>query len=56
MTVVQYLLPLQDGRALDVRAAAPPGQFNTMAPQMKQSLQTLRLLAPQAAAAAAAAR
>jgi hypothetical protein len=45
MTAVHYLLPLQDGRALEVRVAATPEKFNEMAPRMKQSLDSFKLLA-----------
>jgi hypothetical protein len=45
MTAVHYLLPLQDGRALEVRVAAMPDKFNEMAPRMKQSLDSFKLLA-----------
>jgi hypothetical protein len=45
MTAVHYLLPLQDGRALEVRVAATPDKFNEMAPRMKQSLDSFKLLA-----------
>jgi hypothetical protein len=45
MTVVHYLMPLQDGRALEVRVAAMPEKFNEMAPRMKQSLDSFKLLA-----------
>jgi hypothetical protein len=50
MTVVHYLLPLQDGRALEVRVAAVPEKFNATAARMKQSLDTLKLLTPVAQA------
>jgi len=44
MTVVHYLLPLQDGRALELRVAATPEKFNELAPRMKQSVDSLKLL------------
>jgi hypothetical protein len=44
MTAVHYLLPLQDGRALELRLAATPEKFNELGPRMKQSLDTLKLL------------
>jgi hypothetical protein len=45
MTAVHYLLPLQDGRALELRLAATPEKFNELGPRMKQSLDTFKLLA-----------
>ncbi len=45
MTAVHYLLPLQDGRALELRVAATPEKFNELAPRMKQSLDSFKLLA-----------
>ena len=56
MTAVLYLLPLQDGRALEVRVAAAPEKFAEMAPRMKQSLDSLKLLTPAAEGASARAR
>ena len=56
MTVVHYLLPLQDGRALEVRVAAVPEKFNAAAPRMKLSLDTFKLLTPVASAAPARAQ
>ena len=53
MTVVHYLLPLQDGRALEVRVAATPERFGEMAPRMKQSLDSFKLLTPVASASRA---
>ena len=50
MTVVHYLLPLQNGRAMEVRLAALPEKFRELGPRMKQSVDTLRLLTPQAMA------
>ena len=44
MTVVHYLLPLQDGRAMEVRAAAVPERFRELAPKMKQSIESLSLV------------
>jgi hypothetical protein len=44
MTAVHYLLPLQDGRALELRLAATPEKFNELGPRMKQSLDTFKLL------------
>jgi hypothetical protein len=56
MTVVHYLLPLQDGRALELRVAASPEKFNEAAPRMKQSIDSFKLLTPVASAASARAR
>lgn len=44
MTAVHYWLPLQDGRALEVRVAAAPEKFNEIALRMKQSVDSLKLL------------
>lgn len=44
MTAVHYFLPLQDGRALELRLAAAPEKFNEVAPKMKQSVDTFKLL------------
>ena len=49
MTAVHYLLPLQDGRALELRVAATPETFTDLAPRMKQSLDSFKLLAVPAA-------
>jgi hypothetical protein len=43
MTRVHYLIPLEDGRALELRAAAPPAKFEQIAPLMKASLETFVL-------------
>ena len=43
MTRVHYLIPLEDGRALELRAAAPPAKFEQVAPLMKASLETFLL-------------
>jgi hypothetical protein len=48
-TTVHYFAPLGDGRALKVRVVSRPETFAEMAPRMKQSLDTLRLLTPPAA-------
>ena len=56
MTAVHYLLPLRDGRALELRVAATPEAFGTVAPRMKQSLDSFKLLTPVADAASARAR
>jgi hypothetical protein len=44
VTAVHYFLPLQDGRALEVRLSATPDKFKELAPRMKQSVDTLKLL------------
>ena len=46
MTMVHYLLPLHNGRALELRVAAVPEKFDAMAPRMKQAVDTLKLLTP----------
>ena len=46
ISTVQYFTPLGDGRALKVRVVSRPETFAAAAPTMKQSLDTLRLLAP----------
>ena len=48
MTVVHYLVPLQDGRAMEIRAAAVPEKFRELAPRMKQSIESLALVKAQA--------
>ena len=45
-TAVHYLLPLGDGRALELRAATAPERFNDMAPKMKQSVESFQLVSP----------
>ena len=45
MTRVQYLVPLNDGRALELRIAATPEQFEKLSPLMKQSAASIKLLA-----------
>jgi hypothetical protein len=49
ITTVQYFAPLGDGRALKVRVVSRPETFAETARTMKQSLDTLRLLTPEAA-------
>jgi hypothetical protein len=44
MTAIHYLIPLQDGRALEIRLAAAPEKFNELGPRMKQSVDTFKLL------------
>jgi hypothetical protein len=43
MTRVQYIVPLGDGRVLEIRLAAPPAKFETLSPLLRQSLETFRL-------------
>jgi hypothetical protein len=43
MTRVQYVIPLNDGRAIELRIAALPEQFDKLAPLMKQSAASFRL-------------
>lgn len=44
MTRVQYIVPLEDGRVLEIRVAAPPDKFNLVASLMKDSLSTFRVI------------
>jgi hypothetical protein len=44
MTRIEYIVPLGDGRALDVRLAAPPNQFESLSNLMKSSIDTLMIL------------
>jgi hypothetical protein len=44
MTRVQYIIPLQDGRVLELRVAAPPEQFDIVAPVMGKSLATFKIV------------
>jgi hypothetical protein len=46
MMRLHYLVPLQDGRALELRAAAPPTKYEELVPLMKQALETFRLHEP----------
>jgi hypothetical protein len=50
ISTVMYFAPLGDGRALKVRVVSRQDTFAEAAPKMKQSMDTLRLLAPDAAA------
>lgn len=52
MTAVHYLLPLQDGRALELRLAATPEKFNEVAGRMKASVDSFKLLSKSAPGAA----
>ncbi|HYO10950.1 MAG TPA: hypothetical protein VER17_18440 [Tepidisphaeraceae bacterium] len=44
VTRVQYVVPLRDGRVLELRAAAPPEQFDQLASTMGRSLATFKVL------------
>jgi hypothetical protein len=44
MTRVQYIIPLQDGRLMEFRVAAPPEKFDSMSPLFRQVLETLQVL------------
>ena len=44
MTRVQYIVPLQDGRVLELRVAAPPDQFELLAPTMGKALATFKII------------
>ena len=44
VTAVHYFMPLQDGRALELRLASSPEKFKELAPRMKQSVDSFRLL------------
>ena len=44
MTRVHYILPLGDGRALELRVAAPPEQFDHIVALMRMSIDTFKLL------------
>jgi hypothetical protein len=46
VTHVNYLLPLDGGRFIEIRLAAAPEEFDNAATVMKQSVATLRLAAP----------
>lgn len=48
MTRVHYLVPLQDGRALELRLAAVPEKYDQLAPVMKQAAESFKLI-PKAA-------
>lgn len=43
VTRITYVLPVAKGRAVEVRVAATPQEFEAIAPLMKQSVATLRL-------------
>ena len=46
MTRVSYILPLGDGRVLELRVAAAPEQFARLVPVMKKSVETFTLQTP----------
>jgi hypothetical protein len=50
MTRVHYLVPLQDGRALELRLAARPEKYEQMSGLMKQAAESFKLLPRRAAA------
>jgi hypothetical protein len=55
MTRVNYVMPIGDGRILELRVAASPEQFDRLVPVMKRAVETFKLQPPGSAAAAAAA-
>ena len=44
MTKVQYIVPLGDGRIMEIRVAAPPGQFGYVGDMMKRAVDTFALV------------
>ena len=46
MTRVNYILPLGDGRVLELRVAASPEQFDRLVPVMRKSVETFVLQTP----------
>lgn len=44
LEVVHYYVPLHDGRMLELRLAAAPSQFGKLAPLLKKSAATLKLM------------
>jgi len=46
MTRVNYILPLGDGRVLELRVAAAPEQFDRLVPVMRKSVDTFALQTP----------
>ena len=46
MTRVNYILPLGDGRVLELRVAAAPEQFDRLVPVMRKSVETFVLQTP----------
>ena len=53
MTRVNYVLPIGDGRILELRVAASPEQFDRLVPVMKKAVETFKLHAPGTPAAPA---
>ncbi len=46
MTRVNYILPLGDGRVLELRVAAAPEQFDRLVPVMRKAVETFALQTP----------
>jgi hypothetical protein len=46
MTRVNYILPLGDGRVLELRVAAAPEVFDRLVPVMRKSVETFALQTP----------
>jgi hypothetical protein len=46
MTRVSYILPLGDGRVLELRVAAAPEQFDRLVPVMRKAVETFALQTP----------
>jgi hypothetical protein len=55
MTRVNYILPIGDGRVLELRVAAAPEQFDGLVPVMKKAVETFKLHTPGADSMATAA-
>lgn len=47
MTRVQYIIPLGDGRVLEIRVAAPPEKFDSMTALMKKAMDTFLIIRKQ---------
>ena len=56
MTRVNYILPLGDGRVLELRVAAAPEQFDRLVPVMRKSVETFVLQTPRKREVASAAQ
>jgi hypothetical protein len=50
MTRVQYIIPLGDGRVLELRVAAPPDRFDATTSLMKRSLDSFAIIPQQSPA------
>jgi hypothetical protein len=50
MTVIHFRLPLENGKLMELRVATAPEKFQQLAPSLKQSIDTLRFVTPQARA------